>query len=46
MTYWYRVIHYATPEVIREGHHVTLETVLEECKRALAEHYVFECGLD
>ena len=46
MTYWYRVIHYATPEIIREGHHVTLETIIEQTKLALAEGYEFRCGLD
>lgn len=45
-TYWYIVTHYATPEVIREGDHVSLEFIIEEVKRALSERYVFACGLD
>lgn len=46
MTYWYTVIHYATPDVIREGHHVSLETVLNAARQALSEGYEFRCGID
>jgi ribulose bisphosphate carboxylase small subunit len=45
-TYWVRVTHFATPEVLKDKHHLPLDEAVNEVRQALEQGWVIESGCD